>query len=974
MDDELFDTFIEDGEEHLESINNLFVSLEEAEFEDEDLVEELLRELHSFKGSARMVGARNIETISHSTETIVKNIQSGNEKFEQGMMNVFLEVVDVLQSVLEEMKERQTLTEPSRLDLLQEKLELFLEEESEESEFEAKVKTHDYNRVELEKMDTPRVESIADTLDIDTNLPATELIDEILRSIDSDEAVSSDQETNPPTEENTSVPDDDPSATSEYQYDVWNPDEYEEGIVEDYLGESLQMLDQITNGLIELEEETSDETINTIFRSAHTLKGSSGMIGLALLEDLAHDMEELLDDVREGTLDVSSDLIDLLLLCRDFIEEVLETVKQFDPVQVYVEPLFEGINQFKEKRSVDTEPIRNELELQNRTTGMTQNEDVSSSNGSGISSERSDTVSESIRVNIEKLDDLINLIGEMVINRGQVEQKIDELKDFEIELEKLEKKIEQGPTNNGSYDDIHQEVRSLRRTFNDLIDDVDQSTDERGRVESELQESIMRTRMVPVADLFNKFPRLVRDLSQQTGKEIDLQIQGKQTELDKTVIEQISDPLMHIVRNSIDHGLESPDDRRRAGKPPEGTLRIQAKHKGDLVVIEIEDDGRGIQTEAVKKTALDREIVTEAEIAEMNEEEIRELIFEPGFSTQEEASETSGRGVGMDVVRSNIRDLNGSVIMRTTEGEGTKFTIKLPLTVAIIQVLLVKVQQQRFALPVPSVSETLQVPKKEIRQVLGQEVFEVRGQSIPILRLSNILGLSQSSHHTDQDTHPVVMVESEDQKLGILVDELLKEQEIVIKNLGTLIDDVQFASGATIMGDGKIVLIVDVGEIIQEADNLEKNRSRDEDKTDQPTGNVPSSPSDSGNREYDNQTVLVVEDNATQRQVIHETLESAGFRTITANNGREGLDLARENKVDFVTSDIRMPEIDGYEFTDELRNREEYTSVPILLISSLDEKIDKMRGFDVGADGYLEKPFDEEELLKKVKDLLRSVG
>lgn len=982
--DDVLDTFIDESEEHIESINNLLIELENAEFEDEALVDEILRELHSLKGSARMVGAEKIEEIVHGTETIIENIQAGKEDYEPALMDIFFEVVDDVQAAIDEMVTEEDYVEASHLSVLMDKLDLFIvdyddDEEESDPTPEASI---DYSEEELLEADYAEVQTLAKDLDIKANQSHEELVEEILskntieeesESSESSEESAGEFEEPATRDSNKNEEDGAENGDQDYMHDVWDPGEFE-GMVDDYLAEAKEMLNQLTNSLIELEQEKSPDKIDSIFRVAHTLKGSSGMIGLAVLEDLAHDMEELLDEVRDGNLEVTSELIDLLLMCNDKIEQILNKVEKLEPVQVKVKHLIEGIEQFEEEETVDTDALQEADEsVEESETDAEQDEAGEDTGDEDDDTDRSGKVTESIRVNIDKLDNVINLVGELVINRGRMEQKIEQLQDLESELENMEELIAKGDSGDDLIEDVRDEVKLLRRAFNEVSSEVDRSSDDISRVVSDLQESVMRTRMVSVAQLFNKFPRLVRDLSRETGKEVNLEIEGKDTEMDKTVIEKISDPLMHIIRNSVDHGIESPEDRVAVGKPEEGTLKIEAGYEGDLVVIEIEDDGQGVRTDAVKETALERGVVSEADLEEMSTEEIQQLIFEPGFSTEDEVSETSGRGVGMDVVRSNIRDLNGSVEMNSVEGEGTHFVIKLPLTVAIIQVLLVRIGERRFAVPLSAVSETLRIQEGDIRKIGQQEVFELRGKTLSLLRLSDVLGFSSNGGKMGQDIYPIVVVQSGNEEVGILVDELLQKQEIVIKDLGSILNDVKFASGATIMGDGQVVLIVDVGEILQNAESLQ-SRSSGSPSSNTSASDQVQNQADTASEAGSKTKVLIAEDSDTQRKVIEESLKSAGYETVTAEHGEEALEIAREESFDFVSSDIRMPFMNGYELTESLRELDQYSSVPILLISSLDEKIDKMRGFDVGADDYLEKPFSDEELTQKVRGLLRSVG
>ncbi len=958
MAEDTLPTYVDEAEEHLDSLNQILLDLEESEFGDADKVEEFLGELHSLKGSSKMVGLEDFGRVVHSTESLVKKIDSGEEELTTAVVDMIFEVIDELESALDQIVEEQELFDPSFLSVLLDKLALFVEIPAEPES--AKISDGaepapsggiEITEEELKEMDYRELQTVAKDLNIKANQSQEELVEEIL-------AHTADKEETVVTEESVEA--------KELSYDPWDPQEYGE-LVQDYLDESQELLSGLTNDLIELEKETDPETIDSIFRAAHTLKGSSGMLELTPLERLAHTMEELLDEVRQGEREVTPDMIDLLLLANDKIEEILAIVENLEVVQIPVEHVCQGLENFRAGEEVDVENIRAmEQELQAESEEETEEEEESSSESTSKKSGGDRKVRASIRVDIQKLDRVINQVGELVINKGSLDQKINELKSLESEINSLSSGVEKRSGVGSSGDG---EVELVRRAFDELTDEMDQASRDISRLISELQESVMRTRMVPIAQLFNKYPRLVRDLCREKDRDVDLVIEGKETELDKTVIEEIGDPLMHIIRNAVDHGIEPPAERKKKGKPPTGELKISAGHEGDLIVIEISDDGGGIDPEGVKESAIEKGVITPDEAEEMSDEEIRKLIFKPGFSTAEEVTETSGRGVGMDVVLDNIRNLNGSIELDSAVDEGSTFTIKLPLTLAIIQVLLVQVGEQNYALPLSSVRETLKIEEAEISRIGQKEVFDLRGQTISLLRLHQVLGFDSRAGWA-QNSYPVVVVQSGDRKIGILVDELREKKEIVIKDLGSILDNVKFASGATIMGDGSVIIIVDTAEIAQQIEDLETYQPR---KATSKTSSS-SAPDEELVEEEAEQPnrgkVLVVEDNKTTRTMLKNALQGEGFDIEEAEDGSEGFRRCQEQDFDFISSDIKMPKMDGFEFVRKVRDLADYQYTPIIMVSTLDEKIDKMRGFDAGADDYLEKPFSEEEFRQKVNELI----
>ena len=380
---------------------------------------------------------------------------------------------------------------------------------------------------------------------------------------------------------------------------------------------------------------------------------------------------------------------------------------------------------------------------------------------------------QSVRVDIEKLDSLLNLVGELVINKTRLEQI------------------------------------GITHRLTELVETIEQMD----RVTTDLQSVVMKVRMVPVGQVFNRFPRMVRDLSRDLEKEINLIIEGEETELDRTVIDEIGDPLVHLLRNSIDHGIELPEERKAKGKSAIGEVRLIARHEGNNVIIMVEDDGKGINADVIKRKAVQKGLITQAEADKMDNNEAVKLVFLPGFSTAEVVTDVSGRGVGMDAVKNKIESLGGLVDVETKLDEGSKFKIRLPLTLAIIQALLIKIQEEIYAIPLGSIDSTINISTDDIKTVQNQEVILLRGQIIPIIRLANLLNVPQKTENNSNDLF-VVIVHMGDQKAGIIVDNLIGQQEIVIKTLGKLLAGIKVIAGATILGNGQVALILDVGTLM----------------------------------------------------------------------------------------------------------------------------------------------------------------
>lgn len=645
----------------------------------------------------------------------------------------------------------------------------------------------------------------------------------------------------------------------------------------DEVEEQLQLLEQ---GVLQLEQKgESPEIIQGIFRVAHTLKGASAAMGFEEMKQVTHEMENVLDTIRNRLLPVSKPIVDLLFQCLDHLrqlrdgfvagrihtnsgplirglrqimdtkgrgrEERTTTTKEFSLQPEQQVKLIEAINQgvhiwhceveinpdceMKLARAfvilqeieqfadvVDTLP-RLDANVQDSSISqisyllITDRDDKAVEaevkrmlevtcvrihpypvNAKGLHAGKAEEGSpdepqtkakkemrrgsQTIRVNVERLERLMNLVGELVIDQTRIAQ-----------------------------------VRSIlhnRYTADETIDELEQISNHISRVVGELQEAMMKTRMLPIEQLFNRFPRMVRDLSHTLGKEVNLVIEGQETELDRTVIEEIGDPLIHLIRNALDHGIEKAEVRKQAKKPVKGTLRIAASHQENQVVLTIEDDGAGIDPKKVKQSAIEKELITAQEAEEMTEHELIDLIFHPGFSTATTVSDISGRGVGMDVVRSHIEKLNGLIDVETQRGKGTAFIIKLPLTLAILTGLLIQLNRQTYALPMSSVVEIVRIPVSEIHSVKGQAVAVIRDKAIPLIWLHDYFGIERPK--TTRKNASIVVIGVAEKRLGLVVDKLIGNQEIVVKSMGTYVGKMEGISGATILGDGSVSLILDV--------------------------------------------------------------------------------------------------------------------------------------------------------------------
>lgn len=774
-------------------------------------------------------------------------------------------------------------------------------------------------------------------------------------------------------------------------------------IMEDFLIEAFEMIEQLDQDLVELENNPQDlELLNRIFRVAHTIKGSSSFLNFDTLTHLTHNMEDVLNKARKGELKLSHEIMDVVLPSIDLMKALLisirdngtdansgidisESVKKLQAIsnEKSDSAPAQTTNESKKTTQAPTPEVQNpstsdnpladepdldysnmseqEVEaeiarlLQKRQEADKQkrsekkkmhNQDAlenvqqtqksqSSENPAPKKPENpkkadetktpSTGVEQTVRVDVRRLDSLMNLIGELVLGKNRL-----------IRI----------------YGDVEERYDGEK-----FLEELNQVVSSISTVTTDLQLAVMKTRMQPVGKVFNKFPRMVRDLSRELGKNIDLIITGEETELDKSIVEEIGDPLIHIIRNSCDHGIEVPEVRKNAGKAEMGTVELKAYNEGNHIVIEISDDGKGLDPDMLKQKAIEKGVITEREADTMTDKEAFGIIFKPGFSTAKSISNVSGRGVGMDVVKTNIEKLNGLIEIESEKGVGTTQKLKIPLTLAIIQALLVGVQEEYYAIPLSSVLETVRVSQDEIYTVDGKSVLRLRDEVLSLVRLADIFKVDAILEATNEVY--VVIIGLADQKIGVIVDYLIGQEEVVIKSLGYYLKNTTGIAGATVRGDGKITLIVDVAAMMDMAKNVKVSINKLIDEAE--ASRAKNSPSD--------YIVLAIDDSSTDRAIMKKCLKPLGVTVLEASNGLEGLDIVKngEKTPDAVLVDIEMPRMDGYSFAAEVRKYNKFKNIPLIAVTSRTSKTDRMRGVESGMTEYITKPYTPEYLANVVK-------
>ncbi|MGL2407945.1 chemotaxis histidine kinase/response regulator CheAY2 [Helicobacter pylori] len=789
-------------------------------------------------------------------------------------------------------------------------------------------------------------------------------------------------------------------------------------IMEDFLIEAFEMNEQLDQDLVELEHNPEDlDLLNRIFRVAHTIKGSSSFLNLNILTHLTHNMEDVLNRARKGEIKITPDIMDVVLRSIDLMKTLLVTIRDTgsdtnngkeNEIEEAVKQLqaitSQNLEGAKERTKEAPQEENKEKNKENKAKAPTA-ENTSSDNPladepdldyANMSAEeveaeierllnkrqeadkerraqkkqeakqevtptketpktetpkapktetkakaKADTeenkapsigVEQTVRVDVRRLDHLMNLIGELVLGKNRL-----------IRI----------------YSDVEERYDGEK-----FLEELNQVVSSISAVTTDLQLAVMKTRMQPVGKVFNKFPRMVRDLSRELGKSIELIIEGEETELDKSIVEEIGDPLIHIIRNSCDHGIEPLEERRRLNKPETGKVQLSAYNEGNHIVIKISDDGKGLDPVMLKEKAIEKGVISERDAEGMSDREAFNLIFKPGFSTAKVVSNVSGRGVGMDVVKTNIEKLNGIIEIDSEVGVGTTQKLKIPLTLAIIQALLVGVQEEYYAIPLSSVLETVRISQDEIYTVDGKSVLRLRDEVLSLVRLSDIFKVD-AILESNSDVY-VVIIGLADQKIGVIVDYLIGQEEVVIKSLGYYLKNTRGIAGATVRGDGKITLIVDVGAMMDMAKSIKVNITNLMNESENTKSK--NSPSD--------YIVLAIDDSSTDRAIIRKCLKPLGITLLEATNGLEGLEMLKNgDKIpDAILVDIEMPKMDGYTFASEVRKYNKFKNLPLIAVTSRVTKTDRMRGVESGMTEYITKPYSGEYLTTVVKRSIKLEG
>jgi len=1049
MDQELVELFVEEADELTEAARDLLNRWKD-NLQNLDIINELRRVYHTFKGSSRMAGAMHIGDLAFAIEELFNTkINFAREVSEKDLKLANLGTDKIAQMVdqLRGYRWPQAATSEiarltGRLDpnasALEETSELSIEAENERDEIAAEESTYEIesldsdsgptksndaievmetlpdstllsdDSVEREETVTSETTSLEQALEDEakTEEKSPEVIDNIEKIIE--QSNRKDNVSEAVVTEDTIVP----SAPVAVSGNVYSVDLDEDGleVLEIYLNEAdelLIILDEAFNQWSE--NQNNGEAVDTILRVLHTFKGGARLADLVVLGDLTHEIESYFEKANAGSLKVDASHVNHILKGYDVIEglikEVAEKSQMTKPQEYFenLEKIIAGEKLIEDKKvsqsskkskestkSKDKSTKQSKAKDKDKTADIVPIQDRRKKDGQR---KPQNTVADSVRVNSNQLENLVNLAGETSIFRSRLEQQMsvlrynleemsstvdrlkDQLRNLDIETEaqiSYRREIS-GGTEYEDFDPLEMDrytrqqeltrglgesavdLMNLKETLDSLTSDSETLLLQQGRVNTEMQESLMKTRMTPFESLVPRLRRMVRQISTELGKTIELSISAE-GEMDRSVLERMIAPLEHMLRNAMDHGIEAPKDRKKSKKAETGKIAISLYREGSEVFIKIKDDGRGLDLKAIKKKAIQQGIINKD--AKLTEQELQQLILEAGFSTAEKVTQISGRGVGMDVVNSEIKQLGGVIDIESEQGLGSTFTVRLPFTVSVNHALMAQIGEEVYAIPLSNIEGIVRVSPFELEEYYSnpEAKFGYAGIDYSMYYLGQML-----NHHSKMNLEgvtqslPVLLLHGADHPTALQVDDLLGSREIVVKSIGRQLSSVSGLSGATIQGDGRVVLILDMPALIRRVDSLIVEDIAPEEVIQQQK--IP--------------TIMIVDDSITVRKVTTRLLERYEFQVITAKDGVDAVTVLADTMPDVMLLDIEMPRMDGFELATIIRHDERLKQLPIIMITSRTGDKHRERAEGIGVNRYMGKPYNEVDLLEAINSLLQ---
>jgi chemosensory pili system protein ChpA (sensor histidine kinase/response regulator) len=853
-------------------------------------------------------------------------------------------------------------------------------------------------------------------------------------------------------------------------------------VMEFFVPEAEEHLQVVTDCLLSLETNPGPEQIHRLLRAMHTVKGSSAQVGLHRISHVAHRAEDLIGRLRDGDLRPSAEIIDICLEAVDVLKKFL--YRQWtgdDEMQAAVQALLTRIGRLApaepeehEPAAVEAEPAAaapavaaapvagekhthmRELKVEETPVPLSAAESMAAAASTTHEPARAEVKkpevlekseeellrkepsampqSKSVRIALERLDRMMNAVGELVINRtrmlgrvaelerladvlnfskGRMQDKVAEFQE-KYEFSRIRTAPAQRPAGDAfplrsgyssyshsfdhalaefselemdRYDDFNILSRSLTEISADITEvltqlggfvrRVDSDIDEFTKLAHRLQDEITQARMVPIGNLYTRLSRTVRDAAKAAGKKVELTLAGAETELDNNIIQQISDPLIHLVRNAVAHGLEREEERYQTGKSDHGNVAVRAYHRGNHIYIEVEDDGRGIDYDKVRKTAVESGLMSAESAAAAADRDLLDLLFQPGFSTAPRKTELAGRGVGLDVVRSNLALLNGEIEVETEKSRGTRFTLKVPLTLIISQALFVRCGRTMFALPLSFVEEIRRLKVSDMEDVGGTLLTKVRDLVTEVIRLDSAMGLE--AIQPINGYFRMVIVNVAGRQVGLVVEDVVRKDEIVIKSLGEYLRNLKMFPGATIAPDGSLILLIDVNRLVagEAIEHRPLMTSANAARVFAPGAEAlarRSIPPEAIDYVAEEKVVVLVDDSISVRKFVGRMLEKAGYRVRLASDGLEALEIVSQTRCDLVVTDLEMPRTNGYELLAHLRQEEKTRRIPVMVVTSRAGAKHRERAMKEGAVAFMTKPVQEEPFIAAVTRLIGSAA
>lgn len=728
-------------------------------------------------------------------------------------------------------------------------------------------------------------------------------------------------------------------------------------ILQTFQVELEELLQVITEGLLKLEKEDNEQqviaTVEAIFRAAHTIKGAARGVGIQDVGEISHHVESLFCSLQKNKYKTSAALINLCLEAVDGMRLAMQSYLNKTPIAFDLQDLIRRLQQgmVDQETIVANKPEKPAIE---KTQDTKKNINDTDDN-------------EIIRVALNQLDQVAALIEEIQINKIAIEDHYLELTQLSSKARQFAQLLKKNKLTIEADDNAYSNFKKIYANNVDMLFELSQGifqlekkmrplTNEVNTLYNSLQEEVRTLRLVPVKSLLCTFPRLVRDLSQDLHKEVVLEVKGSEVKMDKVVLAGLKNPLIHLLRNAIDHGIESPEQRISAGKPEKGHIKIEIIDSSDQVLFILSDDGLGIDVEAIAATAMSKKILTVAELENCKKDDILKLIFKAGFSTKAIITDVSGRGVGLDIVKTNIESLKGTVEVQSELGKGTTFYLRVPLTLSSERGLLVYCAGQQFFIPTNDVGRVLISLEKNIVEVEGRQAIMLDGHPVLLYYLSDILRL-KGNEPVHPHLLPVVIVKKDNHSIALLVDDIIGEREIVIKQLSPPLDNVACVAGGTLSSDGQITMVLNTGDVVHAALHAEQIQRIEVENND---GQLMMKP-----------RILVVDDSITTRTLEKNILESKNYDITVAVNGKEAWDLLQASPFSLLITDVNMPIMDGFTLTERVKQSKELSQLPVIIVTSLGSEAEKKRGIEVGANAYIVKSdFESGELLDIVSQLI----